>query len=125
MIRPSRADDGDEITRLALAQFARLPWDPTSMAEPTGILVCDRSGYELTGALTYFVGSRLYVTYLWVDDGFRGYRAAVELCRAAEKLSLQLGKRLSFEIPIENVAFAKVVEGAGYVPKSKTYEAAI
>ena len=123
MIRSSKPEDTAEIVRLAQVQFARLRWDLNDMIAPTGFLVSDRSSYELSGAMAYVIGqTRVLITHLWVDDGFRGWRAAVELSRSAEKLSEQVGKPLAFEIPVNNKAFAKAVATAGYAPTSEVFE---
>ncbi len=115
MIRSSVLSDTDEIARLAIAQYRRLPFLDMTPTHITGWRVrCDH--YSLSGCYSYFIGDFFYVTQLWVDDGFRGYRAAVELSRDAEELAKRVGRELRFEISEENTAYARVVATAGYVP---------
>jgi hypothetical protein len=72
--------------------------------------------------MCYSLSDRLYVLYLWVEDNFAGYRAAVELSRDAEKLAEKFHKPLLFGIPVDNERFMKVVMGAGYAPTHITFE---
>jgi hypothetical protein len=120
MIRDSLPQDTDAIARLCIAQYRRTPWAEDIPATCHGWRVCDRG--EITGALSYFVGARLFVTQLWVADGYRGYRAAVELSRDAEKMAEQMSKRVMFDVAIQNTAYQKAVVGAGYVPIAVTFE---
>jgi hypothetical protein len=120
VIRDSTPDDEDAILRLAEAQYRRTPWAADIPLVKHGLRVCDRG--TITGALLYFVGARLFVTQLWVADGFRGYRAAVELSRDAESIAEQMGKRVLFDVGIDNLAYQRAVTSAGYVPIALTFE---
>ncbi len=121
MIRDSVPSDSDEISRLCICQYKRLPWPICPEVVGTGWRVRSQ-GDTLSGAMCYSLSDRLYVLYLWVEDNFAGYRAAVELSRDAEKLAEKFHKPLLFGIPVDNERFMKVVMGAGYAPTHITFE---
>jgi hypothetical protein len=72
--------------------------------------------------MCYHLGERLFIIDLWVDEGFAGQRAAVELAHDAENLAKSFNKRLLFDIPVDNERFMKVVSGVGYAPTHITFE---
>ncbi len=120
MIRDAAEDDAKAIHALFIAQAARTPLTPPD-APVHGWRVRDVGGV-ISGALSYFVGTRFFVTQLWVTDGFAGYRAAVELSHDAEKLAEQAGRRILFEITEGNERYTRAVESAGYHRVSSSYE---
>jgi hypothetical protein len=115
MIRPSLPSDTDEIARLGVTQLRRTPYINVDPAPITGWRV-RTDHYSLSGCYSYFAGDLLFVTQLWVDDGFAGWRAAVELSHDAEMFAERLGISLCFEIGKENSAYQRAVATAGYVP---------
>jgi ribosomal protein S18 acetylase RimI-like enzyme len=122
VIRVADVLDAPEVSRLFFCQYGRLPWTDQPNPKPTGCRVRGEVG-RLSGAYLYVVTEeRFFVTDLWVDNGFRGYRAAVELSHDAENLAKQMGKRIMFGVPIENQAYIKALEANGYSPTHVVYD---
>jgi hypothetical protein len=123
-IRDAISEDAIEIDRLRRAQLARTPWWPKDPPKLPVQWRVKEVGGRLRGAIAFLFGgpgTELVAVDLWVDDGFAGRRAAVELSRDLEFIAGTYEAPLHFEIMLENTAIAQAIEEAGYEPYSKNY----
>jgi len=119
VIRLSEPEDTPEIERLCLAQFARTPWNPGVLVAEA-FHVYDRDGH-ITGCLAYRrQGSEIQVIHVWVEDGFSGRRAAVELMTDLENMADAERCDLAFDTMPDNTGLRAAVEEHGCQAVSET-----
>jgi N-acetylglutamate synthase-like GNAT family acetyltransferase len=112
MIRHSEPHDQPDLDRLAIAQFCRTPW-VTDGSRATAIHVCER-GCRVVGCVAYRrYLAQIHVLHVWVEDGFAGQRAAVELLKDLAALADANGVDLVFTAAEWNHGLRRSVEKYG------------
>jgi hypothetical protein len=125
MIRLSEPGDTDAITRLCLAQYQRTPWPPDS-AVASAIHVCEHRSGRIVGCIVYRQdGGSIYVIHVWVEDGFAGRRAAVELMLDLEALADAERVELTFTAAAWNRGLLGAVQEHGCVPLAGDGDSAV
>ncbi len=113
MIRTAEPRDQPDLDRLAIAQFTRTPWPEGRFEAVTDIHVCERLG-RVAGCVGFqrcLTG--LFVVHCWVEDGFSGQRAAVDLLTDLRNLADCEGMDLTFVTAPWNRGLRAAVEKYG------------
>jgi len=114
MIRPAEPHDQPDLDRLAIAQFCRTPWHQRgAFAQATDFHVCERAG-RVVGCVGFQRSlTGIFVVHAWVEDGFSGRRAGVELLKDLRNLADAEGIDLTFTASPGNHGLREAVEKYG------------